>query len=359
MDRPFLSAVTLRGLERIAAEIIPDDAYAYYATGARDELTLRANEAAWGGWFLVPPVLVDTRELGPGTTILGAPAGSPIMVAPMASQVLAHPDAEAATARAAAAGGHVLILSMNSSRPVEEVTQPGSRTWFQLYLTADPGPSRALARRARDAGAEALVVTVDAVIESPLTHRRPHGPLGLPAGLPLPMNDGSALDDGISWRTLEAFIAEAGLPVVLKGILRGADALRAADIGAAGIVVSNHGGRQVDGSIPTAEVLPEIADTTGDRLEVYVDGGIRRGGDALRALALGARAVLVGRPVLWGLAAAGEAGVRRVLELLGTELNEDARQCGVLDLAAVPRDLVRRSELLRGVLEAPAAVRGR
>ncbi|MBX3194123.1 MAG: alpha-hydroxy-acid oxidizing protein [Microbacteriaceae bacterium] len=360
MDRPFLSSVSLAGLERIASEIIPDDAYAYYMTGARDEITLRANVAAWSSWYLAPLLLTDTRELTMETTVLGASVGSPVMIAPMAAQTLAHPDGELATVRAASAGGHVVVLSMNASMPVEQLAaEPGAHVWLQLYLSSRDEVTANLVERARAAGAEALVVTVDAVVESPTTHRRPHGPIGLPSALSFPMNDGTPLDDGITWATIERFVAEAGLPVVLKGILRPDDARRAADLGCAGIVVSNHGGRQVDGTIATAEALADVADAVADRLEVYVDGGIRRGTDVLRALALGARAVLVGRPVLWGLAAAGQAGVARVLELLDSELHQDARQCGVTDLRAVPRDLVRLSTTIGGSLPPILPVRGR
>jgi len=348
----------MAGLERIAAEVMPDDAHSYYMTGAGDEVTLRANVAAWGSWFLLPGVLSDTTALTTQTTILGARAGSPVMIAPMAAQRLAHPDGELATARAAAAGGHILVLSMNSTERIEDVVAtPGSRTWFQLYATADRGHVRATAERVAAVGAEALVLTVDAVVDLP-RHRRPHGPIGLPSTLTFPMNDGVVFDAGITWRTIEHLVEDSPIPLVLKGVMRPGDARRAADLGVAGVVVSNHGGRQLDGTLPTAEALADVAAAAGDRLEVYVDGGIRRGADVLRALALGARAVLVGRPVVWGLAAAGEAGVARVLDLLNGGLLDDARQSGVTDLAEVPRELVRLSSTISGLPPA-VPIRGR
>lgn len=358
MERPYLSSVSMAGMERIAAEIMSDDAHAYYMTGAGDEVTLRANEAAWRSWFFLPGILTDTTALTTEVTLLGAPAGSPVMIAPMAAQRLAHPDGELATARAAAAGGHVVVLSMNSTESIEDVAAvPGCRVWLQLYVTPDRGHTRALVERAASAGAEAIVLTVDAVVDRPV-HRRPHGPLGLPSTLSFPMNDGSELDPGITWRSVEELVADSPVPVVLKGVMRPEDAQRAAAAGCAAVIVSNHGGRQLDGELPTADALTPVADLVGEQLEVYVDGGIRSGGDVLRALALGARAVLVGRPVIWGLAAGGEAGVARVLGILNGGLLDDARQCGITRLDRVPRELVRLSPTVC-TLPPSVPVRGR
>lgn len=349
-----LAAVDLVGLERMAAHTLPDDAYAYFSTGARDEFTQRANRAGWDSWALIPQVLTDTRSTSLSTTILGRPVGNPIMVAPMAAQRLAHPEGELAMARASAHAGSIMVLSMSSTEPIESVAATdGLTVWLQLYVPQDARALDALVARASTAGAAALVITVDSILERS-THRRPVGnrPLAFP---PLPMNPGIPMHDCLDWRLVSAIINSTALPVVLKGILSPADAVKAIDVGAAGIVVSNHGGRQLDGAITTAQALPEILTAVDGRTEVYVDGGIRRGSHVLKALALGARAVLVGRPVLWGLAAAGEAGARRALDILTDELDQDSRQAGVVSMVAVPRTLVKRSWIAPTVpsLDAP------
>lgn len=337
-----LAAVSLAGFERIAAEILPDDAYAYFSTGARDEFTQRANRSAWDAWALVPRVLRDTSAASTATTVLGREVSSPIMIAPMAAQRLAHPEGELATGRAAATAGSILVLSMSSTESIESVSAvSGAPLWLQLYIPQDSRALNALVDRAEGADASALVVTVDSILERS-THRRPHG--GRPPALPsLPMHPGSAMRDPLDWDFLRSFVSHTKLPVVLKGILSPADAKLAAEIGCAAVVVSNHGGRQLDGTVSTAQALPEVVAAVDSRMEVYVDGGIRRGSHVLKALALGARAVLVGRPVLWGLAAAGEAGVQRTLQILNDELLADARQTGVASLSEVSPELVTRS----------------
>jgi len=359
VERRYLEGVSLAGIERIAREILPDDAYAHFSTGAGDELTLRANPVAWSSWSLVPRVLTGSREVSIGVRILGEPAGSPIMVAPMSAQRWAHPDGELATVRAAAAGGRIVVLSMNATEPIERLAAvPGARVWLQVYAAQRLEVTLDLIDRARAAGARAVVLTVDSVLALPQNRRRPLGDPALPDWLPAPMNDGSPLAEDLGWDTVERIAERAGLPLVLKGILREEDARRAIDAGCAGVVVSNHGGRQVDGALPTAEAVGAVAAAAGENIEVYVDGGIRSGTDVLRALALGARAVLVGRPVLWGLAAAGEAGAAHVLGRLESELHAAARESGIADLEAVPSDLVRRSTVAPVVPDAEP-VRGR
>lgn len=321
-------------------EVLPPDAYAYYSSGARDEQTLARNEAAWREWEFRPRVLVDVSTVRTTVPMLGVEA-APFAIAPMAAQRLAHPDGELATARAAAAAGAVMVVSTSTNTPIEELTAvPGLTAWFQLYLFPDRDHSASIVRRAADAGASALVLTVDVPVDA-LTLRRTRG-VTFPHGFPMHGGRAPAVDSTVTWADLAWLRSVAGLPLVLKGITHPDDAVLAVEHGCAAIVVSNHGGRQLDGTAATADLLPDVVAAVAGRIPVFVDGGIRRGADVLRALALGAAGVLVGRPVLWGLAVDGEAGVARVLGRLAEELAVDAGLAGVTDLRAVPRDLVRR-----------------
>jgi isopentenyl diphosphate isomerase/L-lactate dehydrogenase-like FMN-dependent dehydrogenase len=323
--------VNLADFEAAAADVLEEGLLGYYAGGAGDERTLRENRAAWGRRCLRPRVLVDVSGVDAATTVLGAEVTMPVLVAPTALHRMAHPDGESGTARAAATAGTVFCLStLATARPSEVAAQaPAAPRWFQVYAFRDRSVTDALVAEAVDAGFDALVLTVDA----PRAGRRERD---LPAGIDMPAvraatggAAGSAsptpaelfglLDRTLDWAAVGE-LARHGLPVVVKGIQTGEDAALAAEHGAAAIVVSNHGGRQLDGVAATADVLPEAVEAVAGRAEVYVDGGVRRGTDVLVALALGARAVLVGRPVLWGLAAGGEAGVLRVLELLREEV---------------------------------------
>lgn len=342
-----LANATLAEMEAFAAALLPTYALDYYASGARDEQTFRGNLAAWGRWWLVPRMLIDVSDVSLATTVLGRKIALPIMVAPMASQRLAHPDGELATARAATEAGTIMVVSTSTMVPIEEIgAVPDVAFWFQVYPFPDFEATLAMIERAVAAGAEAICLTVD-VASHIDPKRRPRGGLVTPAWVSYPMHPPNTEDTlgALDWAYLDRLRARVGVPIVLKGILHPGDARTAADIGIQAVVVSNHGGRTLDGAIPTAEILPEIADAVGDRMEVLVDGGIRRGVDVIRALALGARAVLVGRPFLWGLAIAGQAGQRRVFATLRDELEQDARHCGIADITVVPRDLVRISRL--------------
>jgi 4-hydroxymandelate oxidase len=353
--------LNLEELEALARETLAGSAYDYYASGADDELTLSDNRAAFRRWQLHYRVLVDVSERDLGTTVLGERLTVPYVGAPTAFHKLAHPRGEAATAAALGAAGTAMILSTLSTTPVEEVVAatPGP-VWFQLYVYKDRGATAALVERARAAGCRALVLTVDA----PLLGRRERDvrnrfrlPEGLrvenvlPAGqrLPAEVADSglaayfaSLLDPSLSWKDLEWLRTVSGLPVVIKGIVRADDARRAVDHGAAGVVVSNHGGRQLDTAPATIDVLAEVVDAAGDQLEVLMDGGVRRGTDVIKALALGAKAVLLGRPLLWALAWNGEEGVRHALTLLREEVDLALALCGSPTLAALDRSLVRR-----------------
>jgi 4-hydroxymandelate oxidase len=360
-----METVNVFELEAIARERLSRDAYDYYAGAAMDEVTLRENRAAYDRIPLHYRVLVDVSRRDLATTVLGQAVAMPILLAPTAFHRLATEEGERATARAAGAAGTVMILSTLSTTPVEEVVAAASGpVWFQLYVYKNRKATEGLVRRAEAAGCRALVLTVDA----PLLGRRERdvrNRFRLPPGLgvanmlsegyaevpEVPADSGlaayvaSLLDPALSWKDVAWLQSITRLPVLVKGIVRPDDAVRAAEAGAAGIVVSNHGGRQLDTSPATIDVLPDVVDALaarGHRIEVLMDGGIRRGTDVLKALAFGARAVLVGRPILWGLAAEGEAGATHVLRLLRDELDLAMALAGAPTVADVTRDLVRR-----------------
>lgn len=333
---------TIADLAAAAPQFLSENAHSYFAAAARDGYTLARNIDAWRAWEFLPRVLVDVSAMTVTTSLLGIPS-SPFAIAPMAAQQLAHSDGELATARAAAAAGCTMVVSISSNTPLEILTAvPGLNVWFQLYLFPDRDRNTRIVRRAEAAGVHALVVTVDVSIGAS-THDNPRRGVQFPSSITFPMHEGPAeVDSTLTWSDISQLRDQTQLPILLKGITHVDDAKLAAEMGCDGIVVSNHGGRQLDGVTPTAEALPAIVATIGDRIEVYVDGGIRRGGDILRALALGATGVLVGRPVLWGLAVGGERGVARVLRLFAEELMVDAALAGISDLQNVPRNLVHR-----------------
>ena len=331
--------VNLREFEALAREIVTPMAWAYYAGGANDEVTLREADRAWDRFRLRPRVLVDVSAVDTRTTILGTPLAFPVLTAPCALNRLAHPDGEVAVARAAAASGIVQVLSTASSTGLEEVaTAVPAPRWFQLYCYRDLAITEDLVRRAESAGYTALCLTVDVPILG-RREREVRASFAPPAGVTmkileryandqLPMVHGeSALaqyvvsrwDASLTWDVVSWLRTKTALPIVLKGILTGEDAALAVQHGAHAIVVSTHGGRQLDRVVASAAALGEVVASVQGGAEVLVDGGIRRGTDVLVALALGARAVLIGRPYLWGLAVDGEAGVRHVLQLLHDE----------------------------------------
>jgi isopentenyl diphosphate isomerase/L-lactate dehydrogenase-like FMN-dependent dehydrogenase len=321
--------------ERLAEAALDPGAFGYFAGGAGDELTLRENVEAFARRQLRPRVLAGVDAASTETTVLGTELSMPLLVAPVAFQRMAHSDGEAGTARAAAAAETIMVLSTLATATPADVAAaaPGGRRWFQLYCYRDRGITRAMIDQADEAGFEAIVLTVDAprlgrrerdlrtgfVIPAEVTVPSFAAAAGGPsAGTPADMF--ALMDPGVDWDDLERLAAECRLPVIVKGIVTAEDAELACRRGAAAIVVSNHGGRQLDGSIATIDALPEVVEAVAGRLEVMVDGGVRRGVDVVKALALGARAVLVGRPVLWALAVDGEQGVRRLLELLRDEI---------------------------------------
>jgi 4-hydroxymandelate oxidase len=351
------AALRLAELEPLARERMAPIAWDYVASGAWEETSLRENDAAWRAIRFVPRVLVDVARVDTSATVLGIPLALPWAIAPMAAQALAHPDAEVAVARAAAAAGVPLILSTLSSASLEDVAAaaPDGVRFFQLYVQRDWGVTRSLVERAAAAGYRALVVTVDLPV---LGYREADVRNGFTLDVPLanlpggravdekaPASGGLAIMDGVAeatltWADVERIAGWSDLPLVLKGILAPDDARRAVEIGAAGIVVSNHGGRQLDRTVTPLAALPGIVDVVAERAEVWVDGGIRRGLDLAAARALGATACLVGRPVYWGLAAAGQAGVAHVCALLADELRRAMALLGAPTLADLRPEMV-------------------
>ncbi len=348
-------AASLADLERLGRARVTDDVAEYVAGGSWDGITLADNEEAFRRRRFRPRVLVDTATIDPSTTLLGFPVAAPLGIAPMALQGLLHAEGEIAMARAAAVAGVALCLSTVSSRSLEEVAEAGVAAaaagtggprWFQLYVHRDRGFSRSLVERAAAAGYAALVVTVDLpVMGYRDSEVRRTGPLGGTYGnFAAAEADGLSLDDlidarhvSLTWDDLPEIASWSELPLVVKGILVGDDARLAIDVGAAGVVVSNHGGRQLDRAPATIDALAEVVAAVGGKAEVYLDGGVRRGTDVVTALALGARAVFLGRPMAWALAAGGEAGVARAIEVLRAETEAAMALLGTPRVAAVTR----------------------
>lgn len=328
--------------EATAAARLPSAVRDYYATGSGDQTAALEAETSWGARRLRPRVLRDVGSVDTSLTLLGTSLQTPVLVAPSALHGLAHPDGEAATARGAADAGSLLVLSTRASRRLEDV--PCGPWWFQAYVMRDRGLTRALVQRAAAAGATAVVVTGD----TPYLGTRPGAGRTSLATDPLVNlaehlngDERSTEQDPTADLDVIAEIASAaGLPVLVKGVLRGDDATACLDAGAVGVMVSNHGGRQLDRAVPTAAALPEVVEAVGGRAPVLVDGGLRSGTDVLVALALGADAVLLGRPVLWALAADGAAGVRACLDGMTTDLAHVMGLAGARNLAEVSRDLV-------------------
>jgi isopentenyl diphosphate isomerase/L-lactate dehydrogenase-like FMN-dependent dehydrogenase len=334
--------------EELARTRLHPAVWDYYSGGANDEVTLRENRAAIARLWIRPRVLVDVRQVQMATTLLGIPVPMPVGIAPTAAQGAACAEGECATARAAGALGALMIASTESTRSLEEIAQAATGPlWFQLYFSSRTHERASrLVRRAEDAGYRAIVVTVDAPrsgqkerhLRSEKTYEWP--PSGNLLSEP---PDEEYLGETLTWDDLRWLRGITSLPIVIKGILTAEDAILGVEFGAAGIVVSNHGGRQLDTVAATIEALPEVVEAVAKRSEVYMDGGIRRGTDVLKALALGARAVFVGRPVLWGLAASGAEGAQHVLELLQGELELAMALAGCPDIASIDSALVQKT----------------
>lgn len=351
--------VSLADYEAHARSVLGTPVLDYYSGGADGEITLRENEAAFDRISLHYRVLRGTNELDTSTTVLGHAVRMPVLVAPVAMLGMACDDGDSLAAEAATAAGSIFVLSTLSTTPVEDVVEAASGpVWFQLYVYKDRQASAALVERVEAAGCTAIELTVDA----PVLGRRERDvrnaftlPDGLwapnltasaeerresPGGSELASTFAAMIDPVLTWDDVAWLRSITKLPILIKGVVRADDADHAVEAGAAGIVVSNHGGRQLDTAPPTIEVLRRISDAVGGRVDVLVDGGIRRGTDIVKAVALGARAVQVGRPVVWGLAAGGRTGVGDVLSILHDELDRAMTLCGCGSLDDITPDLV-------------------
>ena len=354
-----MNPITISDIESIAKENLTSTAYDYYCSGADDEITLRENSEAYNRIFLKYRVLVDVSERDLTTVIMGEKISLPLIIAPTAFHKLAHPEGEAAVARAAGSQGTIMTLSTLSNCDIEEVVNATSGSvWFQLYVFKDRSVTEALIKRAEAAGCKALVLTVDA----PLLGRRirdVRNKFNLPDGisvknlepfmkeiLPTRNDSGIAgyfsdnLDASLTWKDIQWLRSKTSLPIIVKGIICKEDAELAMDNDVDGIVVSNHGGRQLDTCKPTIEVLPEIADIVNGKIQLLVDGGIRRGTDILKTIACGANAVLIGRPAVYGLAYNGTEGVIQVLEILRSELSLAMALCGCKSIQEINRNVL-------------------
>ena len=355
-----MKPLTVDEYEAIARERMERSAYDYYAGGSGDERTLAANRSAFDRILLRPRVLVDVSAVDTRTTVLGQSLDFPVMLAPTAFNRLAHPDGELAAARAARACGTIMIGSTLSTCALEDVTSAcGGGLWFQVYVYKDRAMTQELVSRAEACGYRALVLTAD----TPLLGRRyrdVRNNFVLPPGISMrnfeaAMTNASRwgahasfaayvhdlFDATLTWDAVSWLRAQTRLPLLIKGILTAEDARLAIDHGVDGIIVSNHGGRQLDGAVASIEALPEVVEAAAGRVEVLMDGGVRRGTDVLKALALGARAACIGRPYLWALATAGEEGVRELLTMLRDELSLAMALSGKAAIASIDASLVR------------------
>jgi len=353
-------AVNVADVRQLARKKLPKATFDYIDTGSADQYTLRDNLASLQRIKVLPPLLTGVRKADLSVSVLGQKIALPIMLAPVAVQRMYHPDGGLAAARAAATMGTVYAMSGSVGNSVEEIAQASKGPkWFQLYVPKDRKVTRQLVERVNRAGFEAIVLTVDLgewkdadrrnkftlPKEMLVKHLRDIGFKQITNAMSneeVQAFNAQAWDLSLSWEFFGWLRKQTRLPILIKGVLRPDDAKRAVGLGLDGIVVSNHGGRRLDGMPATIDVLPQIVDAVGGRAEVYMDSGIRRGTDVLKALALGARAVLIGRPYAWGLAAAGEAGVRKVLELLRDELSNAMVTSGCGRVADVDRSLLKR-----------------
>jgi isopentenyl diphosphate isomerase/L-lactate dehydrogenase-like FMN-dependent dehydrogenase len=358
MDKRDL--VSVFDFEAAAREKLPKVTYDYYSSGANDEITLRENHTAYERIKLKPRVLRDISKRDLTTTVLGQTVSMPILVAPTAFHRMAHPEGEVATARAAGEAGTIMILSTLATSSIEEVLPAATGpVWFQLYVYKDRAATLSLVQRAESAGCKAIALTVDAQIwgrrERDIKNRF-RLPKGLsiknlmPAGkeqFPKELADSGLaayvawqFDPTLSWKDVDWLCANSKIPLVLKGVLHPEDARLAIDHGASGVIVSNHGARQLDTVPATIEALAEIVEAVDGKIEVLIDGGIRRGTDVLKAIALGAKAVGVGRPIIWGLAVDGEQGAKHILEILRKDFELTMRLCGCTSVQEINKDLI-------------------
>ncbi|KAM3747073.1 hypothetical protein ACB098_05G010600 [Castanea mollissima] len=351
--------VNVKEFQELAREALPKMYYDFYAGGAEDQYTLKENVEAFHRIMIRPRILVDVSRIDMSTTVLGYKISAPILIAPTALHKLAHPRGEVATARAAAACKTIMVLSFTSSCTVEEVASSCKAVrFFQLYVYKQREIAAVLVQRAERNGYKALVLTVDtprfgrreADIKNKMVAPRRKNLEGLLSieddsdnGSNLAAYANKAMDASLCWKDIEWLKSITNLPILIKGVLTGEDAIKAAEVGVAGIIVSNHGARQLDYTDATINVLEElqVVHAVRGRVPVFFDGGVRRGTDIFKALALGAQAVLIGRPVIFGLAAKGEYGVRQVIQMLKDELELTMALSGCPSVKDITRRHVR------------------
>ncbi len=351
-----MTPVNLFDFEPSARQRLSRMAYDYIAGGAGDEVTLRRNRERFDEISLQPRVLIDVSKVDTRMELFGQSFDYPILLAPTAYQKLAHPEGELAATRGAAAAGATMVVSTFATTSIEDIAQcSNARLWFQLYVHPDRSFTRDMIQRAEAAGCRALMITVDTPLlgtrdrEKRNQFHLPEGmerenlkALGIGATRADHFKDYAILDPSLNWETIGWIRSFAKIPIVLKGILAPEDARLAVEASVAGILVSNHGARNLDTAPATMEALPYVIDAVEDRIPVLLDGGVRRGTDIIKALAFGAKAVLIGRPYLWGLASGGEQGVARVVEVLRAELEASMKLCGVTSIAGIGRDVLWR-----------------
>ncbi len=357
-----MSLINISDFEILAKEKLSQMAYDYYSSGANDEITLRENCEAYKKIFLKYRVLVDVSKRDLSTEVLGHKISMPVMIAPTAFHKMAHAEGESAVARAAAEAGTIMIVSTLSNTDIEEIVKASNEkngtVWFQLYVYKDREATKELIKRAEAAECKAIALTVDAPFLG-TRERDVRNKFNLPEGLSvrnlipaskenLPDKNTSGitsyfadyLDPAVTWKDIQWIRSITSLPLLVKGISCKEDALLAVQHGVDGIVVSNHGGRQLDTCRSTIDVLPEVSDAVQDKTEILIDGGIRRGTDVIKAIALGAKAVLIGRPVIWGLTVDGQNGVSAVLEIFRKELDLAMALCGCDSVKKITRELI-------------------
>jgi 4-hydroxymandelate oxidase len=342
---PSGAPVNVLEFEPLARQRLPREVWEYISQGAADELTLRRNREAFDAIRLRPRVLVDVSRIDTRLELFGQKLDFPILLAPVAGQGRMHARAEPEAARGATAAGATFVISTFASSRVDEIARAAQRrAWFQLYVQRDRGVTKDMVQRAEAAGCTALCITVDGPVvpmrdrEKRLGIRPPYS--GASRGGRVSPLYADAIDSTVTWETVAWIRSFAKTPVLIKGITAPDDARRAAADGLAGVIVSNHGGRNLDTMPATIEALPAIVEAAGNRTAVLLDGGVRRGTDVLKAIALGARAVLIGRPYIWGLVVDGAAGVQRVVDILRDELETAMGLCGATSLDKISRQLL-------------------
>jgi len=345
--------INLFEFEDLAKERLPKEEYDYIAGGATDEISVDRNRRAYEAWAFRPRVLRDVHALDLSTTVLGTKVNLPVLIAPCGGHKRAHPEGELATYRAAAACGSILAVSANSNTTFEDLAKGATgHLWLQLYPFRDREMTKDWLRRAKESGYEAICVTLDSqwppkrernIRNNYQRHRGPNHPKADSGEAPRPGRDrraGTGADPAATWKDLEWIKSESHLPVVAKGIMTGEDVELCAEVGADAVIVSNHGGRHLDNTLATIEVLSEAVAAAKGKTEILLDGGIRRGADVVKAIALGARAVFIGRPLFWGLAVDGEQGVIRVLNILREEIEITMAKCGRPTIASIDSTVV-------------------